>query len=193
MDTTTKFAKLIRIVTIAPLMALAALSILYVFEKDLFQNGIQFVFSLIFLVVLPTLGYPLQPYIPGFRDKGREGQRNLAIAMGVLGYILGIGFALFSNAPQGIAMIYWIYFISGVGIVIFNKLLNTRASGHACGVVGPIAFLMYFIGTQAIIGVLLIGLVYWASLKMKRHSVRELFWGSLIPIISLCLTILFAG
>ncbi|MFB4213254.1 hypothetical protein ACE1TH_15295 [Shouchella sp. JSM 1781072] len=177
-------AKIIRVATIAPLMAFVSLLLLFIFEPAVYGGWFQFSFALLFLVVLPVVAYPLQPIVPGFRDKGREGQRNFAILMGVLGYVFGILFAYVTNAPEGITMIYWIYFISGIGIVVFNKVLRIRASGHACGVVGPISFLIYFLGPIAFIGLLLIALVYWASLKMKRHTLAELIWGSAISFIA---------
>ncbi|MFS0788157.1 hypothetical protein ABC345_17485 [Shouchella sp. 1P09AA] len=179
-----KCAKGIRIATLAPLMAFVALLLLFVAEPSIFDSWFQFSFALLFLVVLPVMAYPLQPIVPGFRHKGREGQRNFAIFMGVLGYVFGILFAYVTNAPEGTTMIYWIYFLSGVGIVVFNKVLRIRASGHACGVVGPISFLIYFLGSIAFIGLLLIALVYWASLKMKRHTLSELIWGSAISFIA---------
>ena len=41
--------------------------------------------GLLFLVVLPLLAYPLQKYIPHFKDSGRDGQRSLAMIFSAAG------------------------------------------------------------------------------------------------------------
>ncbi|MBS4536546.1 hypothetical protein GOQ29_13050 [Clostridium sp. D2Q-14] len=187
------YAKIIRILTIAPIMALCALSILYRLCPDIFIGYFDYIASIIFLTVLPISAYPLQPFIPKFCFKGREGQRNLAIIMGVLGYLFSIVFALYFNVSKELLIIYLVYFISGIGIVLFNRILKIRASGHACGIVGPISILVYFIGLKALLGVIIVLLVYWASLKIKRHTVSQLFWGSLIPICSLIIAVLYVN
>lgn len=40
-------------------------------------------YSMFFLGVLPLLVYPLQKYIPAYKDKWRERQRNLTIIFAV--------------------------------------------------------------------------------------------------------------
>lgn len=172
-------AKIIRIGTAAPIIALIALGILFGLRPEIFGETFQFILSIIFLTILPLLAYPLQPYIPGFRDKGREGQRNLAIAMAVLGYLCGIISGFIFQIPKTLWIIYLTYFISGLGIVLFNKVIKIRASGHACGVVGPIAFLIYFLGVRYIIGAVILIPVFWACIKTKRHTLPQLLWGSM--------------
>jgi hypothetical protein len=88
--------------------------------------------------------------------------------------------------------IYLVYFISGLLIILFNKFLKIRASGHACGIVGPLVLATYFLGYQGIItGILIFVLVCWSSLKLKRHTLTQLLWGGLIPLIALLLTHFF--
>ena len=182
---TSKVAKLVRIATLAPIMALVALTILMGTTKDVFHYVWDYGFAVAFLVILPILAYPLQPLIPSYKDKGREGQRQLAIVMAVLGYIGGIIVALTTTIPEKLKIIYFTYFISGVLIMVFNKLIKVRASGHACGVVGPMALLVFCIGPFALVGLIVLLVVYWASLKMERHTISQLFWGSVIPVVAL--------
>ncbi|WP_434509899.1 hypothetical protein [Desulfitobacterium sp. AusDCA] len=185
MNKASRFAAMIRMITVAPVMALATLGILYRLRPDIFQGAFHYILSIIFLTILPLAAYPLQPILPKLRDKGREGQRGLAMVMAVLGYLCGIASALYLHAPNELLLIYWVYFISGMGILLFNKVLKIRASGHACGVTGPIAILTYFAGIKALVSIVVLAPVYWASLKMKRHTVSQLFWGSVIPIFAL--------
>lgn len=182
-------AKIIRLLTVAPLMAMVALSIILLVSPEIFRNNGNYFIALLFLTVLPLLGYPLQPFIPGFCDKGRDGQRNLAIIMAVFGYVLGIFYVLLTRATQGLLVIYLTYLLSGIGIAIFNKVLKVRASGHTCGIAGPIALLFYVIGYKALWGLIVLIMVFWASLKIKRHTMSQLIWGSIIPLAALFVAI----
>ncbi|WP_353893869.1 hypothetical protein PRVXH_000638 [Proteinivorax hydrogeniformans] len=187
MDKISKLAKTIRIITVVPIMALVMLVILYRINQNIFLETYQYVLTLVFLTILPLSAYPLQPVLPKFRDKGREGQRNLALVMGVLGYLGGIIWAICFHTTQELLFIYLIYFLSGIGILLFNKVLKIRASGHACGVAGPILILMYFIGSKALISIVVLASVFWASIKTKRHTMPQLIWGSVIPVVALLL------
>ncbi|KXL53766.1 hypothetical protein CLNEO_09920 [Anaerotignum neopropionicum] len=188
MNKASRFAKIIRVVTVVPVMALTTLSILYGLRPSIFQGTFQYILSIIFLTVLPISAYPLQLILPKYRNKGREGQRNLALMMGVSGYLFGIVFTLCSHATKELLVIYLIYFLSGIGILIFNKIFKIRASGHACGVAGPISILVYFIGIKALVSVVVLMMVYWASIKTKRHTTSQLLWGTIIPLFALIIS-----
>ncbi len=178
------FYKTIRIVTLAPIMALITILLLYSTDRYIFKGISNFIFSVIFFVIVPLLAYPLQLIIPKIKSKGRTGQRKLAIIMAVIGYILGIIYAIFMNITSELMLMYLVYLISGILIFIFNKILKIKASGHACGVVGPIVYLGYFYKSYALLGIPLIFIVYYSSIKMKRHSIKELLYGSILPIIA---------
>jgi len=71
-------------------------------------------------------------------------------------------------------------------MLVFNKLFKLKASGHACGIVGPVAMLIYLqMYIPAIVGALLIIPVYVSSIKTKQHTPTQLIIGSAIPIIML--------
>lgn len=182
-----KLSKAIRILTVAPIMALAALIALYVNNEARFGEHLYILLlAIFFLTVLPLLAYPLQPITPHFKNKGREGQRNLAMLFAVCGYVLGCITNLFLSAPSSLWIIYLDYLLSGLLIVIINKLFKLRASAHACGIIGPTAFLAYFgIPAAIIVGVILFFAAMWASVNMKRHTVWQFFGGAVIPIVVL--------
>lgn len=180
-----KIAKFIRVLTVAPAMALVMLVALFVKEPSIFGSTLNFVLSIVFLVVFPLLGYPLQPLFKKYRDKGREGQRTLAMIFANVGYLLGCVSALILRAPKGYWIIYLSYLASVILIVVFNKLFHVKASGHACGVAGPFAILVYFGQLLGYIGIPILAVVCWASLKMKRHTPIQLVCGTLISLLSL--------
>ena len=77
--------KTIRIITLAPIMALIAISLLFALRPGEFYGAANYAVAILCLTVLPLLAYPLQPYIPRYKDQGRAGQRRLAIVMAVVG------------------------------------------------------------------------------------------------------------
>lgn len=182
-----------RILTVAPIIAIATFTILHFVSPEITGSTLNYVLGIIFVAIFPILAYPLQPILPYFKDKGRNGQRNLAIIMSVFGYVGGIIFAFALRMPDKMQALFLTYFISGVLIFVFNKVLKISASGHACGVAGPIAFLTYIYGPIALLGLPLLALVFWASLGMGRHKASELVVGSAIPIAAMLVSILFVS
>ena len=187
-----KISSLIRKVTIPPVFAALLLGAVYVAYPHYFSSVWQLIGGIFFLSVLPTLAYPLQKYIPRFKERGREGQRTLAMLFSFAGYVLGALTAFATNAPLQLKIIFIEYLLCGVSMLLFNKAFRLKASGHACGVVGPVILLLYFkLFVPAIIGVVFIIPVYIASLRTKQHTAPQLLGGSVIPAAALAL-ILFA-
>ncbi len=184
-----KFYKIIRVLTVPPIMASALFLLLWGYGEI---EPVDSLLGVLFIGILPILSYPLQRFIPYFKDKGREGQRNLAIIFSVMGYILGCVLALIFEAPTVILFVYLDYLISGILIAVFNKLFKLKASGHACGIVGPVAMLLYFkVYIPAAVGAALTVLVFISSIKMKRHTFSQLLIGSAITVAALLLLMLF--
>ena len=186
-----KSLKIIRILTVAPIMAFCLFTLTYVYRNQYFSTPWQYIYSLFCLCVLPLLAYPLQRFIPGLCDRGREGQRSLAIIFSVIGYILCCVFGLIFTQSIELWIITLTYLLSGVGIFISSKVFKFKISGHACGVFGPVGVLFYFgLYIPAAIGVGLGALVYYASLKSGRHTLPELIGGTVLPTILMTLFIL---
>lgn len=186
-----KAARFIRIITVAPIMALAFLTILMLSGNNLISKN-DYVYTVVFLTVLPISAYPLQRFLPGYKKRGREGQRSLAIVMAVIGYFAGVFYAFITKAPSELWIVYLTYLLSGIGVLIFNKILKIRASGHACGVIGPLCMEIYFLGLNVLPALVIVPLVFWASIKTGRHRYTELLWGSCIPVLSLLIAVIFS-
>lgn len=182
-----------RILTVAPIIAIITFSILHFVSPEITSSTLNYILAIVFIAILPLMAYPIQPIVPYFKDRGRDGQRWLAICMSIFGYIGGIIFAFALNMPDKMQALFLTYFISGVLIFVFNKVFKIKASGHACGVAGPIAFLVYIYGPIALLGLPLLALVFWSSLGMGRHKTGELVVGSVIPIAAMLVSILFVS
>lgn len=179
-------AKAIRVISIPPIVVSIFVGILLLTKT---VSNIEALFLFIFLGLIQLSAYPLSYLIKPIRLKGREGMRNLSFIIGLIGYSLGLIYALASNASHGLKVIYITYFISIVILFFVNKVLKIRASGHMTSITGPIVGLIYFIGISALIpGIIFYALVFWSSYYLKRHTVKEMILGTLIVISSFGLT-----
>lgn len=184
------YYKAIRTATIAPVMSALLITLIYCFSPEFIGGPLQYICVLIFLSVFPISAYPLQRFVPYYKHKGREGQRSFAIFMANSGYICGIIFAFSSGATFVIKSLYLTYFLSGLLILIFNKAFKIKASGHACGIAGPVAFLFYLYGLPALLGLFILTAVFVSSVKMGRHTYSELITGSFLSVSALILSLL---
>lgn len=179
-----KVYKYIRIITVAPVMAMLTVLIIEIFCKGTFPSIWHLTYSIFFLGILPLLAYPLQKYIPGFREKGREGQRNLAIIFAASGFTMGCLLSFILPSSLGVKVIFVEYFLGSMAVTIFNKAFHIRMSGHACGVMAPVALFIYFgLYKSAVILMIVAILVFVSSIKMKRHTLPQLIGGGVVPFI----------
>lgn len=186
-----RIAKAFRVITLPPIAATAMLLVIFFKDSALIGGVGHLLLAVAFLGILPILAYPCQPFVHGFKGKGREGQRNLAMVFAFVGYLLGFVTALLTSAPAMLWILYLDYLLSGVGIIIFNKLFHLRASGHGCGIAGPVAVLAYLGAWGAVaVGVVFYAASFWASVRMKRHTWQQFIGGSLIPVVILAVLVL---
>jgi len=174
-----RIAKIIRIITIPPVMVMVLLLILRSVRGNVFQNNIlDLLMSILFLALIPVAAYPLQPLIPKYKDKGREGQRNLAFIFTPIGYIGAILYGIFTHVSKDLLLIYFTYLLSVFALLLSNKVMKFRSSGHMCSITGPLIALVYFIGWILVIPCcILFGLICWSSLTLKRHTLYEVIGG----------------
>ena len=180
MSKTDKLAKIIRVVTTPPLLALALVLTVYFTRREVFRGAADLALALVCLTALPLAAYPAQRFMPGYKDKGREGQRNLAMLFNAVGFSALAIYAYSSRAPRDYVLIANTYLLSVALLLVFNKLLKVKASGHFCAVFGPMLLSVYLVSLYAIIPCLAIGaLIVWASVRLGRHTPAQLLFGGL--------------
>jgi hypothetical protein len=178
-------AKLVRILSVPPIMATVMVLLLRLTRPVLFKSPADLWLSLLFLAAVPVLAYPVSWLVPALRERGRDGQRTLAFVFAFIGYICGVLYALLFRRSSGLLMLFLIYFFSALVLTVFNKVLHIRASGHASSVTGPIGYLCAaVVGWCYLLGALLFGFILWASVRIKRHTVPEFLIGSLSCVFS---------
>ncbi len=176
-------AKILRILTIPPLLVTALLTLIYFTRDTTFRDLTDYLAAVTCLAVIPALAYPLQPIIPGFKGKGRDGQRGLAFVTSALGYIVGFAYAYISDATNEFKFIIAAYLLSVILLLVFNKIFHLKASGHACGVLGPLLFAVYFLGPVWAIPCSIIAVgVAWSSIALSRHTPRDLCLGGICAL-----------
>lgn len=187
-----KIAKIIRVATVPPVMVLVLLMILYSLHDGMFSGWGDLARSIFFLTVVPLLAYPLAYVIPKCKDKGREGQRNLAFILNLVGYTAAVIYGIAAPVSRELQFVFWVYFVSLLVLIVFNKVLRFKASGHACSIVGPLLLAVYFIGTYSVLPcLLLLGAILWSSRVLKRHTMKELALGGLSTVIAFVLCGIF--
>lgn len=180
-----KAAKIIRILTVPPILAAAMIVLLHHHRPDIFHSAADYAAALVGLSFLPILAYPICAVIPRLRERGREGQRNLAFIGTLAGYTLVFLYGECSGAGPELCFIFRTYFVAAVLLTFVNRLLKVRASGHGCSVTAPALFLCHYVGWTALpICVLLIAASFWGSLALKRHRPTELIGGASVCAVS---------
>lgn len=178
-----KLAKVIRIVSVPPVMVSLLILVLAVFAGGFFGSWPEIAAMLFFLALIPLLAYPLSWLIPGVRRKGREGQRNLAFLLTAAGYVLGWLYGVFFCGNREQILVYTIYLISLILLLLWNKVFQLRASGHGCSVTGPTVLAGWYLGLAGVIvGAACYGLIFWASVVTKRHKPDEFLGGSVLCV-----------
>ncbi len=188
------FAKIIRILTVSPIMALMLCLVLY-FDKNInFASLSMFFVCIACLCVLPVVAYPVEKCTHIFakisgQNSQRQCERKLAICFSILGYIILTIVCFATNQSSVLKQMSLTYLFSGILIFVFSVIIKINASGHVCGVVGPIVFLTHFVSLYFLFLLLLLVPVCWGSLKLARHSKLELLCGGIIPVVSFLIAI----
>ncbi len=187
-----KIAHVVRIISVPPVMVGTLIVLLWFLRDDVFASAAEMWVSMSLLALVPMLAYPLSVMIPSIRRKGRDGQRSLAMYLSGIGYLAVFIYGFAAGVGDNVMVVYTGYFLSVVILMVLNKLCKVRASGHACSVSGPLVYTAYFLGIWGIIvGTALWGLIFWASLVMKRHTVKEYFLGTLTCLVSFAVAVIF--
>ncbi|MCI1722032.1 MAG: hypothetical protein LKM41_04245 [Lachnospiraceae bacterium] len=188
-----KAAKIIRVITVPPVMAGSLILILALCRKGMFRGAGDIVLAVLSLMIIPVLAYPLQNVIPGFKGKGRDGQRKLAFIFTLFGYLAGAVIGYLTHVTADLQFVLNAYLLSVLILIFFNKVLHIRASGHGCSVTGPLVLLIYFIGPVVILPCIVVACaVVWSSVLLKRHKPSDLAFGGLSVIIG-CAILLLIG
>ena len=171
-------AKIIRVVTVPPVFAALLATILYIAMGDAaFANRFHYAEAVFSLSLLPVVPYALCAVIPALKKRGRKFERTVALIFSVTGYFMGAAFAFFGGGVQVEKVMFATYLCSGLLLAILSFIFKYRASGHACGVAGPVAMLTAYLGAAFLPAALLLVPIGISSVRLGRHTVLQVIIG----------------
>ena len=190
-----KIAKIIRVLTISPIMALMICLVIYFGVDDSFSSMLIFLITIFCLVVFPVLAYPFEQKVNIVKRVNntltpRAADRKMAIIFSVISYSVALLVVFLNHESTIVKQLVLTYFISGVLIAISSFAFKFEASGHMCGMVGPMVFLAVKVSYWFLLILIPLAFVVWSSLKLKRHTVLQLIFGSLMPVVGFIISLI---
>ena len=140
-----------------------------------------FLWAMLFVCAIP-LG-SLFFYIP-VHDEERKvtlrRQRAASFVLMMVSYPVGWLVCSQTESPRIFTAIAATYTFVTLGLIVFNLILRYKASGHAAGVSGPVASMIFLYGVVATPLLALLPLVTWARLAAKGHSLWQTVVGAVL-------------
>lgn len=185
-------AKTIRIITVPALTSGCAMTLLWLSDTAIYRSELDYVMVMLGLTVVPLLSYAFTAAVPKLREQGRETQRKYAMYFSAVGYLVAFVYGLAAHTAAPYKVITGTYVISIILLLVLNKGMHFKASGHACSTAGPLVAMGYFLGGWYVpAGLGVCALVIWSSMELKQHRFWELMTGSAVSGLSfLCLALL---
>lgn len=178
-----------------PVMAGLLLTFLFLQLPDSEPNRLSgFGWALLFLCLIPLCS--LFFFIPG-KTHDREiifhRQRVASFVFMIISYPLGAGILYLIKAPKIFETMAVVYTLVTLGLIVFNLFVHYKASGHAAGVAGPVASLIYLYGWVAVPLFALLPLVTWARVSAKGHSAWQTVVGATLGLTITALVLYGSG
>ncbi len=175
-----------------PLLSGALVTFVFLnLPTDLPNRTGGFGWALVFISLIPLCS--LLFYIPGKSKNWPriiKRQRKASFILMIISFPIGFIVLRLIDAPRIFEAIAVNYTLITLGLIIFNLILRYKASGHAAGVAGPVAAVLYFFGFIASPLASLIPLAIFARIAAKGHNFWELVTGSVMSI-SITVLVLF--
>jgi hypothetical protein len=163
-----------------PVLSGALASYLFLRIPDPEPNRLTgYAWTMLFLCMIPLCS--LFFYIPVKSEETQvtlHRQRVASFIIMLVSYPTGWLILALIGAPRIFTAVAAIYTFVTVGLIIFNLLLRYKASGHAAGVSGPVAIMIYIYGVIASPLLVLLPLVTWARLAAEGHNLWQTVVGA---------------
>ena len=174
-------AGVVRVLSIPPVMITLLILAVFLLREGVFRTASEAWRAVFFLALFPSMAYPVSWLLPAVRKKGREGQRDLAFLFSAAGYLGGFLYGvLYVRRPEQ-ALIFTVYLFSLALLALCNGVFKRRASGHACSVTGTVILAGWQFGmVGAAVGLLCYCVIFWSSVRAKRHTPTEFLLGTAV-------------
>ncbi len=178
-----EFARFISSITHAPILSIPA----FVFINYFFLNFYDFMIitsiSIFFSALLPIsvvlLWSKKKKNIAA--DLPKKKDRNIPLILVIISYLIGTFVLCMFNAPPISTILMFCYF-SNTLIVFFINLF-WKISIHSMGVAGPTTALIYAFGYIGSVLGLILPIVMWSRVYLKKHSMSQVIMGALLGFV----------
>jgi membrane-associated phospholipid phosphatase len=173
----TSLARIISTFTNAPLVAI----LVFILINYHLLKGYEFVavtfISIIFAALIPSIIAFLWIKNQNIEiDMPRKEDRFYPLLWIILSYLIGVVLLYVISAPSIATVLMFCYFSNTIVVLLIS--LFWKISIHAVGVAGPLAALIYVFGYTGLIFTLLVPLVIWSRLYLKRHTLYQVIAGA---------------
>ena len=182
------FAEFISYVAYAPIISIPAFAIINYYLLNFHDFAVITTVCAFFAGILPVLLVFL--WIKGKKDNGKRididiperTDRNYPLLMVIISYLIGVIVLYEMHAPLITTILMFCYFSNT--LIVFFINLYWKISIHAMGVAGPTTVLIYVFGPAGAIFALIIPVVMWSRVYLKRHTVFQVIMGTLLGFVA---------
>lgn len=111
-------------------------------------------------------------------DMPRREDRIYPLLMVIIFYVVGVIVLFATGAPPLTSALMVCYLNNTLIVLLFS--LFWKISIHAMGISGPATALIYLFGWPGLLFSLLVPLVVWSRLHLKRHTPSQLIIGTIL-------------
>jgi membrane-associated phospholipid phosphatase len=172
-----KLANFISTITNPPLIAIPVFlvinyTLLYGIEWLWFST-----LSIFFVSILPIITSSLWIKKKNLEvDMPQREDRIYPLLLVILSYIIGVMVLYILGAPQLTTVLMFCYLTNTIVVLMIS--LYWKISIHAMGIAGPATAIIYLFGWTGLLFSLLVPLVLWSRLYLKRHTPTQLMVGT---------------
>ena len=187
------FAEFISYIAYAPMVSIPAFAIINYFLLNFPDFVVVTTVCAFFAGILPVLLVFL--WIKSKKNNGRKmdidiperTDRNYPLLMVIISYLIGVIILYEMNAPLITTILMFCYFSNT--LIVFFINLYWKISIHAMGVAGPTTVLIYVFGPIGALFALIIPVVMWSRVYLKRHTVFQVIIGTTLGFIATAIQI----
>jgi len=187
-----KLARIISILFVPPSFTIIVFTLFaFILESEILKQVITISVAFIFGFTAPIILFF------SLKKRGRlvdldasvKEQRTFPFFISIVFYICGLIILIIFNVNI-VSIAFWFCYISNTLLtILINKVW--KISAHSMGAAGPLAAVVYVFGLPYLILGLLVVLIGWARVHLKKHTVTQVLAGIILAFASVYIQITF--
>lgn len=182
-----KISSFVSNITRAPLISIPTFIIINFFLLDSMDFIKITTISIFFAAILPVIAIVITK--KAGIDLSMRTNRIYPFIIGIISYLIGTVILLLVHAPLITTILMFCYFSNTLIMFLIN--LHWKISIHAIGVSGPTTVLIFVFGYFGAILGLILPIVMWNRLYLKKHTVFQVIIGALLGFIFTAIQVSF--